>query len=60
MADGLKKRSLRLHGWVYHIGLGLVKCYDAGLESFVPLEEGAEGGVVSAPARVSDRRRRAR
>ncbi len=55
VADGLKKRSLRLHGWVYHIGLGLVNRYDAELESFVPIEEGAAGGVVSAPARIVGR-----
>jgi carbonic anhydrase len=34
VANGLKQGTLRLHGWVYHIGEGLVTSYDADRERF--------------------------
>jgi len=49
--EGLKKRSLRLHGWVYHIGAGVVNCYDAGVERFVPIEECGDDCAASRPRR---------
>jgi carbonic anhydrase len=39
VAGGLKQGTLRLHGWVYHIGQGLVTSYQAEQASFVPLND---------------------
>jgi carbonic anhydrase len=37
VAARLKEGDLALHGWVYHIGDGLVTSYDAATDAFVPL-----------------------
>jgi carbonic anhydrase len=38
VAARLEHGDLRLHGWVYYLGEGIVTAYDAGKEAFVPLE----------------------
>jgi carbonic anhydrase len=35
VAAGLEQGELRLHGWVYHIGEGVVTAYDSGREAFL-------------------------
>jgi len=37
VAERLAQGSLRLHGWVYHIGPGLVTAYDHGRDQFSPV-----------------------
>ncbi len=36
VAARIGEGNLRLHGWVYHIGPGVVTVYDAGRSKFVP------------------------
>ena len=37
VADRLEQANLNLHGWVYHIGEGIVTTYDAAKEQFAPV-----------------------
>ena len=37
VAARLKQGSLRIHGWVYHIGTGLVTSYNQGQDQFTPI-----------------------
>ncbi len=37
VAARLEQRSLKLHGWVYHIARGTVTIYDSSLERFLPV-----------------------
>jgi carbonic anhydrase len=37
VAARLRQGNLRLHGWVYHIGQGIVTVYDPGRNSFFPI-----------------------
>jgi carbonic anhydrase len=37
IAARLKEESLRVHGWVYHIGTGMVTGYDQGNDCFTPV-----------------------
>jgi carbonic anhydrase len=38
VAARLKEKSLRVHGWVYHIGTGMVTGYDQGNDCFTPVQ----------------------
>jgi carbonic anhydrase len=38
VAARLKEKSLRVHGWVYHIGTGVVTSYDHGNDRFTPVQ----------------------
>jgi carbonic anhydrase len=38
VAARLEQGDLQLHGWVYHLGEGVVTVYDAGQKNFVTLE----------------------
>ncbi len=37
VADAIRNKQLRVHGWVYDIGSGRVDNYDARIQRFVPL-----------------------
>jgi carbonic anhydrase len=37
VAEAINRQQLRLHGWIYDIGLGTVSTYDARVRKFVPL-----------------------
>jgi carbonic anhydrase len=37
VADAIRNKQLRVHGWVYDIGSGRVDNYDARIQKFVPL-----------------------
>jgi carbonic anhydrase len=37
VAARLEQKSLKLHGWVYHIARGAVTTYDSGLGRFLPV-----------------------
>lgn len=37
VAARLRKGNLRLHGWLYHIGQGIVTAYDPGRDAFFPI-----------------------
>jgi carbonic anhydrase len=37
VAARLEQKSLKLHGWVYHIARGAVTTYDSGQERFLPV-----------------------
>jgi carbonic anhydrase len=39
VADAIHAKQLRVHGWVYDIGSGGVKTYDARVNKFVPISE---------------------
>jgi carbonic anhydrase len=39
VGNAVHNKQLRLHGWVYDIGSGSVKTYDARVRSFVPISE---------------------
>lgn len=39
VADGVRNKQLRLHGWVYDIALGSVDTYDARVSRFVPISQ---------------------
>jgi carbonic anhydrase len=39
VAARLRQGSLRLHGWVYHIGQGTVTAYDPDRNGFFPIDE---------------------
>jgi carbonic anhydrase len=39
VAARLERRSLKLHGWVYHIARGTVTIYDSSLERFLPVDD---------------------
>ncbi len=41
VADAVRKKQLRLHGWVYDIGSGGVDTYDARVGRFVPISQDA-------------------
>jgi carbonic anhydrase len=39
VAEGIRRKQLRLHGWVYDIASGAVETYDARVRKFVPISE---------------------
>jgi carbonic anhydrase len=49
VAEAIRKKQLRVHGWVYDIGSGQVDNYDARVGKFRPLtaEEFADATPVS-------------
>jgi carbonic anhydrase len=44
VAARLDEGKLRIHGWVYHIGSGMVTAWDGKTKSFAPLRERAAAG----------------
>lgn len=41
VAEAVKAKQLRVHGWVYEIGTGAVSTYDAQAAQFVPISSAA-------------------
>lgn len=47
VAAAVAKRSLELHGWMYHIGTGEIMAWDASTGTFLPLDK-AETPALAA------------
>jgi len=55
VAARLWNNEISLHGWVYEIETGQVKCYDEASDAFVPLEE-RYATLLSAAAHNNERK----
>ena len=49
VAGALERQELRLHGWVYEIGRGIVSAYDAHSGDFLPLSEHSLADAAPVP-----------
>jgi hypothetical protein len=56
----LRQGKLRLHGWVYHIGQGIVTAYDPGRNSFFPIRASKSPGTKLHEANLKTAKKRTR
>jgi carbonic anhydrase len=60
VAARLRQGNLRLHGWVYHIGQGIVTAYDPDPNSFFPIRASKSPGTKLHEANLKAAKKRTR
>jgi carbonic anhydrase len=60
VAARLRQGNLRLHGWVYHIGQGIVTAYDPDRNSFFPIRASKSPGTKLHEANLKAAKKRTR
>jgi len=60
VAERIENESLNLHGWVYHIGQGIVTAYDPAEKRFSPLRAASSRDAKPREADVKPRAKRAK
>ena len=50
VATRLREGNLRLHGWLYHIGQGIVTAYDPGRDAFFRIQKSKSQRTKSGEA----------
>jgi carbonic anhydrase len=60
VAARLRRGNLRLHGWVYHIGQGIVTAYDPDRNSFSPIRASKSPGTKLHEANLKAAKKRTR